>query len=109
MSLEAIEWILGCVSSANLFSLINGKPSNFFKSRRGLRQGCPLSPLLVLLIIEGSRRAIHEQVGVKNIEGIPVARGLFITHLMFVDDVIMFGNGNLDEWEVFKEVFGAFL
>jgi hypothetical protein len=38
-----------------------------------------------------------------------VARGLFITHLMFVDDVIMFGNGNLDEWEVFKEVFGAFL
>jgi len=32
-----INWILSCVSSANLAVLINGDPSQFFKSERGLR------------------------------------------------------------------------
>jgi hypothetical protein len=108
MSLEAIDWILGCVSSVNFVFLINGKPSSFFKSTRGLRQGCPLSALLFLLIIEGLSRGIQEWVKEKNIEVILVARELYITHLMFVDDVILFGNGNLDEWEVFKDVLELF-
>jgi len=37
-----------------------------------------------------------------------VARGLYITHMMFVDDVILFGNGLLAKWEVFKEVLEIF-
>jgi hypothetical protein len=108
MSLEATDWILGCVSSANFVVLINGKPTSFFKSTRGLRQGFPLSPLLFLLIVEGLSRAIQEQVRDKKIEGIPVARGIRITHLMFVDDVILFGSGSISEWEVFKEVLELF-
>ena len=35
-------------------------------------------------------------------------RGICITHLLFVDDVILFGNGNIDEWEVFKEILTLF-
>jgi hypothetical protein len=108
LSLEATDWILGCVTSANFVVLINGRPTSFFKSKRGLRQGCPLSPLLFLLVVEGLSRAIQEQVRENNIEGIPVARGLNITHLMFVDDVILFGSGNISEWEVFKEVMDLF-
>jgi hypothetical protein len=41
LSLEATDWIMGCVSTANFVVLINGSPSSFFKSTRGLRQGCP--------------------------------------------------------------------
>jgi hypothetical protein len=47
MSLEVTDWILGCVSSANFVVLINGKPSRFFKSSRGLRQGCPFIPFII--------------------------------------------------------------
>jgi hypothetical protein len=39
LSLEATDWILGCVTSANFVVLINGRPTSFFKSSRGLRQG----------------------------------------------------------------------
>jgi hypothetical protein len=55
-------------------------------------------------VIKGLSRAIQEQVRENNIEGIVVARGLNITHLMFVDDVILFGSGKFLEWESFKEV-----
>jgi len=37
-----------------------------------------------------------------------VARGIRITHLMFVDDVIIFGNGNITKWEYYKEVLDLF-
>jgi hypothetical protein len=47
-----IDWILSCVSGSNFAVLINGEASRFFKSERGLRQGCPLSPFLFILIME---------------------------------------------------------
>jgi hypothetical protein len=108
LSLEAIDWIMGCVTSANYAVLINGKPTNFFKSSRGLRQGCPLSPLLFLLIVEGLSRLLLEQVDAKNIGGILVARGIRITHLLFVDDVVLFGIGSKSEWETYKKVLDLF-
>ena len=48
-----VNWIMGCVESAKFAILINGTPSNLFPVSRGIRQGCPLSPLLFILIIEG--------------------------------------------------------
>jgi hypothetical protein len=108
LSLEATDWIMGCVTSTNYVVLVNGKPTNFFKSARGLRQGCPLSPILFLLIVEGLSRAILEQVGENKIKGIPVARGVKITHLMFVDDIILFGIGNMVEWKVYQKILELF-
>jgi hypothetical protein len=37
-----------------------------------------------------------------------VARGLYITHLMFVDDIILFGNGNFGEWILYKDLLELF-
>jgi hypothetical protein len=108
MSLEATDWIMGCVTSANYVVLINGKPTNFFKSTRGLRQGCPFISLIVSSCCRRAKQS-HKGAGRENkIEGIHVARGISITHLMFVDDVILFGNGNIVEWEVFKEILELF-
>jgi len=35
-------------------------------------------------------------------------KGIRITHLIFVDDIILFGIGSLTEWGMFKEVFDFF-
>ena len=39
-----INWISWCISTTNFSILINGTPSDFFHSTRGLRQGDPSSP-----------------------------------------------------------------
>ena len=94
-----VNWILGCVEYSNFVVLVNGNPSRFFPVSRGIRQGCPLSPLLCILIIEILSLLIQnaQQRGV--ITGVKVTSSLYLTHLLFVDDVILFGKGTVDEWK----------
>ena len=53
-----IKWIFSCITTTSFVFLINGSASPFFHSERGLRQGCPLSPLLFLLIADEISMAI---------------------------------------------------
>lgn len=44
-----IKWIRACISEPWIAPLVNGRATDFFKALRGLRQGCPLSPLLFVI------------------------------------------------------------
>ena len=43
---EFISWVKACISKLWIAPLLNERTSPFFQALRGLRQGCPLSPLL---------------------------------------------------------------
>lgn len=56
--MNLITWIMACISTPTFTVLINGSASQFFHSKRGLRQGCPLSPILFLIVMDGLSRLI---------------------------------------------------
>ena len=108
VALVGVNWIMGCISSANFSILVNGTPSSFFPATRGIRQGCPLSPLLFILVIEGLNLLIAEARRIGKLKGIKISPQLFLTHLLFVDDVLLFGMGSYDDWLAFKEILDTF-
>ena len=93
--LIGVNWIMGCVSSACFVVLVNGTPSNFFHASKGIKQGFPLSPLLFILIIEILSRIILNAHQKGLITGYQYAPNLAITHLLSVDDVLLFGIGTV--------------
>ena len=74
--------------------IINGSPTGFFKSSRGLRQGDPLSPYLFVLGMEVfSLMTDKAKMGgfligynIKGRNGV----AMNISHLLFADDTLVF-------------------
>lgn len=72
LSNMSIEWIMGCISNAHFFVLINGKPTRFFTTGRGLKQGCALSPLLFILVMDYLSLKIHRAIRDGFFKGIKI-------------------------------------
>ena len=90
---QVINWIMCCITSVSFSILINGAATKFFHAKRGLRQGCPLSPLLFLLIMEGLSKCIIDERDRGRLKGIHISANVVLTNLIFVDDIILFLNG----------------
>lgn len=54
-----VQWIMACILTTSMVVLINGEPTKFFKVHRGLREGCTLSPLLFILVMNTFNRGIN--------------------------------------------------
>jgi hypothetical protein len=99
---------LGCIEYASFVVLINGSPSNFFNSSRGLCQGCPLSPFLFLIMAEGFNKLILEAKEKGLLKGLKISESELITHQLFVDDVLIFGASDVQEFQVLKDIMELF-
>jgi hypothetical protein len=107
-SLSFIKWIMSGVTTANFSVLVNGEPSPFFRSGRGLRQGCPLSPLLFILVMEGLSLLLKQKQIEGKITGIKVSRVVKILHLLFIDDVLIMTTGSTQEWTEINNLLKTF-
>ncbi|KAL4346365.1 hypothetical protein GQ457_17G012800 [Hibiscus cannabinus] len=88
-------WVNMCISSASISVLINGVPSSRFNIKRGLRQGCPLSPLLFNLIGEALSVLICSAVNKGILKGVSIGDiGFPVSHIKFADDLMLFLEAN---------------
>lgn len=95
-----IGWVMNCVSTVSWSVTVNGQHYGFTQPQRGLRQGDPLSPYLFLLCAEGlsSLVKVRERQGL--ISGVKISRGgPTISHLLFVDDYLIFCKAVKEESE----------
>jgi hypothetical protein len=107
-SATSSSWIMSCVTSASFAVLINGESSDFFNSERGLRQGCPLSPLLFILVMESLSILLKKRQEMGELTGVKVSRVVKILHLIFVDDVLIMTKASIEEWKLVKLILEQF-
>ncbi|WOL00311.1 hypothetical protein Cni_G09024 [Canna indica] len=83
-----IGWVKACLKAANYRCVLNGEQSEVFKSNKGVRQGDPLSPYLFIVLQELLSKLINREVEKGNLKVFKY-KGMHISHLLFVDDIIM--------------------
>jgi hypothetical protein len=66
--------------------ILNGEKLKPFSLKSGIRQGCPLSPLLFNIVLEFLPRAIRQEEGIK---GIQISKEIIKVSL-FADDMILY-------------------
>lgn len=99
---------MGCISNASFGILINGEASEFFHACKGLRQGCPLSPLLFLLNMEVLTKLLEKAKAEGTIKGVKLSEFIQLTHLLFVDDVLIFHDGTSQDTISFRKILEVF-
>jgi hypothetical protein len=106
------SWIRTCISTVWFSIMVNGSPSSFFGSSRGIRQGDPLSSLLFLLIMEVLSRMLCRTKEAGLIKGFKagnsVEEDLSISHLLFADDTIVFCDADPEQLLHLRMVLSCF-
>ena len=105
-------WIRTCISSVRFSVMVNGSPSGFFGSSRGIRQEDPLSPLLFLLVMEVLSRMLHRTEEAGFIRGFKAGNGVeddfHVSHLLFADDTIVFCDAEHEQLLHLRMVLSCF-
>ena len=108
-SVEFVSLIKSCTYRPWIAPIVNGRPTYLFQASRGLRQGCPLSPFLYILMAETLSRKLTVEKEAGYILGIKIARGVDpINHALFVNDSLFLGGASLNIAQAFNEILQKF-
>jgi ribonuclease HI/exonuclease III len=104
-----VNWIRACIDSPWIAPMVNGRVTNFFKASRGLRQGCPLSPLLYAIQASVLSYQLENARITSNLKGLQIAQGVKeINHAQFADDTLLLGGASCIVAKRFKEELDAY-
>ena len=84
--------------------ILNGEKLKAFPLKSGKRQGCPLSPLLINIVLEVLPTAIREE---KEIKGIQIGKGE-VKPSLFADDIILYIENPKDSIRKLLEMISEF-
>ncbi|XP_074297021.1 uncharacterized protein LOC141627693 [Silene latifolia] len=103
-----IDKIMTCVTTTAYSLSLNGNSFGFFKGKRWLRQGDPLSPLLFTICMEYLSRILSVISSQADFRFHPLCHPLRLNHLLFADDLLLFSKGTAPSIMWMLKAFSTF-
>lgn len=104
-----VQLIKACIESPWIAPLINGRPTNFFQAQRGIRQGCPLSPFLYILMADSLSRKLAVEKSAGSLPGLkPSEVSTPLNHALFADDSLLLGGVSTRIAKAFDNVLKSY-
>jgi len=104
-----IEWIKSFISGGSVAINVNDEIGPYFQTKKGLRQGDPLSPILFNIVADMLTLLINRAKANDQVHGVVphlIDGGLSI--LQYTDDTILFMDHNLEQAQNMKNILCAF-
>ena len=89
-----VHRIMHLISSGNTSVIVNGEMGKFFRNRKGLRQGDPISPLVFNFVVDAMAAMLTKAREAGHIKGLVshlIPDG--VTHLQYADDTLLLIKG----------------
>lgn len=103
-----IHLMVRCVTITKFSVKVNKEGYGYFEGGRELRQGDPLSPLLFVLVMEYHSRTLNTTSGLPEFKFRPMCKALKLTHLIFIDDLMIFCKGEINSIKRVVEALNHF-
>ena len=101
--MKFLSWIKECITSPKFSICLNGTLVGYFEGKMGLRQGDPLSPYLFVLVMEVFSRILADHTGGgSGFRFHAKCLKLNLTHLCFVDDLLIFYEASLNSIKIIQ-------
>lgn len=97
-----------CVSTTSFSISINGSLKGFFKGKKGIRQGDPMSPYLFVLMMEVFSGIMKKIIREDKLNLHPKCSPLHLSHLAFADDLLLFSRADHRSAQGLKEALLLF-
>lgn len=94
---KLVQLIMDCITTSSFSVIINGVPKGMITRQKGLRQGCPLSSYLFIICAEALSNLLMQAERKKQIQGLRFGQHISISHLLFVDDGLIFSKASLKD------------
>lgn len=103
-----VALIMICVTTSSFYVIINSTPKGLIHPQRGLRQGCPLSPYLFIMCVEVFSRLLMQAERQELIPGLKFGINLTISHILFVDNSLIFTRASAENCKNLKAIFECY-
>lgn len=111
-----IRWIMQCISTVECRIRVNDSMTEMVEMRNGLRQGDPLSPFIFITCANVLSKVINHRRQTGKLLGYTIkasktrsSSSFNITHLMFADDLLLFGLVTKSELRSFSSAMKLYL
>lgn len=103
-----ISLLRACICKTSFMVGYNGTVNGYFKGKRGLRQGDPLSPYLFVIAMNCLSFMLNSAAAQEKFKYHANCKKMKMTHLCFADDLLIFIDGSLESVQQVLHVLKEF-